>query len=74
MINETQHGFREKRSCVTNMLEFYEYVLQIYDTEKAVDIIYLDFKKAFDKVPHERLILKIKSYGIEGNLLKWIRS
>jgi predicted component of type VI protein secretion system len=56
------------------MLEFYEYVLKIYDTEKAVDIIYLDFKKAFDKVPHERLILKIKSYGIEGNLLKWIRS
>jgi len=39
-----------------------------------VDIIYLDFQKAFDHIPHNRLLSKVKSYGIEGNLLKWIQN
>ena len=40
----------------------------------ATDIIYFDFKKAFDSVPHHRLLLKLKSYGISGNLLSWLNS
>ena len=44
----------------------------MYDATKAVDIVYLDFQKAFDKVPHRRLLGKLKSYGIDGKLLKWL--
>ncbi|KAF2346276.1 Endonuclease/exonuclease/phosphatase, partial [Trinorchestia longiramus] len=52
LINDTQHGFREKRSCLTNLLDFFGEVNRIYDRTKAVDLVYLDFQKAFDKVPH----------------------
>ena len=44
------------------------------DEHYAVDVIYLDFKKAFDSVPHQELLTKIKSYGIEGNIFKWLSS
>ena len=44
------------------------------DEKEAFDIIYLDFKKAFDSVPHERLLIKLAAYGLSGNILKWIRS
>ena len=37
-----------------------------------VDVIYVDFKKAFDKVPHKRLLNKLKAYGINGKLLNWV--
>ncbi|KAF2343632.1 Reverse transcriptase domain, partial [Trinorchestia longiramus] len=56
LINDTQHGFREKRSCLTNLLDFFGEVNLIYDSTEAVDLVYLDFQKAFDKVPHERLM------------------
>jgi hypothetical protein len=52
LILNTQHGFRHRRSCLTNLLEFFNDLLMKYDRSKAIDIIYLDFKKAFDKVPH----------------------
>ena len=44
----------------------------MYDETKAVDVIYLDFQKAFDKVPHQRLLIKLKSHGVAGKLLKWL--
>ena len=45
------------------------------DERKSIDILYLDFQKAFDKVPHKRLISKLcQAYGIDGNLLSWIKS
>jgi len=47
-----------KKSCLTNLLEFLEYVTNAVDLGKAVDWIYLDFQKAFDKVPHVRLLKK----------------
>ena len=58
MFNNSQHGFRNKRSCFMNLLDFYNDVLNIYDDTKADDITYLDFQKAFDKVPHKRLLKK----------------
>ncbi|KAF2361881.1 Reverse transcriptase domain, partial [Trinorchestia longiramus] len=67
LINDTQHGFREKRSCLTNLLDFFGEVNRIYDSTKAVDLVYLDFQKAFDKVPHERLMAKVEAHGIRGN-------
>jgi hypothetical protein len=72
IIRNSQHGFRNKKSCLTNLLEFMEHVSQKLDKGEPVDIIYLDFQKAFDKVPHKRLLAKLKAIGIEGNLLRWI--
>ena len=72
MINNSQHGFRNKRSCLTNLLDFYNDVSNIYDETKAIDIIYLEFQKAFDNVPHKRLIKIFKSHGIVGKIHKWL--
>ncbi|KAF2347338.1 Reverse transcriptase domain [Trinorchestia longiramus] len=74
LINDTQHGFRAKRSCLTNLLDFFGEVNRIYDRTKAVDLVYLDFQKAFDKVPHERLEAEVKAHGIRGNYSRWIRN
>ena len=72
LIRASQHGFRNNKSCLTNLLEFFNKVVNDYDKHGAVDIIYLDFRKAFDLVPHKKLLLKIKAHGIDGNVLKWI--
>ena len=72
LINDSQHGFMKKRSCLTNLLEFLEFVTNYIDQGKPIDVIYLDFQKAFDKVPHKRLMLKIKSFGIVGQIYDWI--
>ena len=73
LIRNSQHGFRNKRSCLTNLLEFMEKVAKYLDSGEPVDVIYLDFQKAFDKVPHMRLIERLKEIGIRGTLLDWIR-
>ena len=64
LINPSQHGFLKARSCLTNMLCFLEDVTKWLDEGSIVDIIYLDFKKAFDNVPHRRSLLKLKAHGI----------
>ena len=69
---DNQHGFRGGRSCLTQLLEIMEIWTGWLDRGLAWDTIYLDFSKAFDSVPHERLLLKIKQMGIKGQLLKWI--
>jgi hypothetical protein len=72
LIRASQHGFMKGRSCTSNLLSFLEKVTAALDEGKALDIIYLDFAKAFDTVPHERLKKKLKAHGISGGLLKWI--
>ncbi|MEW8547283.1 MAG: reverse transcriptase domain-containing protein, partial [Candidatus Thiodiazotropha sp.] len=67
-----QHGFIKGKSCVTQLLEFMEDITEAIDQGLEVDVIYLDFSKAFDKVPHKRLLRKISGYGIKGNVLNWI--
>ena len=62
LINSSQHGFLKSKSCLTNLLCFFEEITKWVDEGSPVDIIYLDFQKAFDKVPHQRLILKLKSH------------
>ena len=57
LINHYQHGFLKARSCLTNFVVVEE-ITKWMDEGSPVDIIYLDFQKAFDKVPHQRLILK----------------
>jgi hypothetical protein len=73
LIDESQHGFRSKKSCLTNLLEVVEETAVCLDEGKPVDIIYLDFKKAFDTVPHERLYSKLKAHGVEGKILGWVK-
>ena len=66
LIGDSQHGFRNKHSCLTSLLDFYAQVKDTYDTGiyKVVDLVYLDFQKGFDKVTHERLMLKVNALGI----------
>ena len=72
LISDAQHGFRSGRSCLTNLLDFLEFVTDQVDKGENVDIIYLDFSKAFDKVPHRRLVHKLKMIGICGGVSNWI--
>ena len=60
--------------ATTQLLTAMNYWTESLNSGYPVDIIYFDFKKAFDTVPHRRLLLKLKSYGIGGNLLSWINS
>ena len=73
-LNPTQHGFLPKKSCVSNLLSCLEYVTQSIDNKIPVDLIYLDFSKAFDKVPHQRLLLKMESLGIAPMILRWVKN
>ena len=72
LLNSSQHGFFKARSCLTNMLCFLEEITKWIDVGSPVDIIYLDFQKAFDKVPHQRLLLKLKAHGIGDSITDWI--
>ena len=72
IIKNSQLGFRNKRSCLTNLLDFFNEVYSLYVNTTAVDIIYLDIQKAFDKVPHKQLLSKVKAHGITESLSKWI--
>jgi len=72
LIKDSQHGFRKCRSCLTNILTFFDKVTGYIDSELHVDVIFLDFAKAFDKVPHQMLLSKLMSHGISGRVLDWI--
>ena len=72
LLKESQHGYRNNKSCLTNLLEYVEHVTSEIDLGKNVDVIYIDFCKAFDKVCHKKLVLKLKRYGIGGKVLSWI--
>ena len=73
-ISERQHGFVKERSCLTNLIEFFEEVTKMIDEGRAVDVVYMDFSKAFDKVPHGRLVQKVKLHGIRDELARWIQN
>jgi len=74
LLDHSQHGFRKGGSCISNLLEFLDYVTKNLDNRNSVDvIIYLDFAKDFDKVPHCPLLEKINKHGISGKVLNWLR-
>ena len=72
LIRGTQHGFMRGRSCASNLLSFLEKVTAAIDNGEPVDVIFLDFAKAFDKVPVQRLLRKVKAHGIDGKVYGWI--
>ena len=72
-LSEKQHGFSKGKSCLTNLLETFEEITGNLDRGNGVDIVFLDYQKAFESVPHRRLLSKLSSYGIGGNILKWIQ-
>ena len=74
IISRHQHGFVPGRSCVTQILEALDVWTNILDEGGGVDVIYMDFQKAFDSVPHRRLLLKMKATGIHSNVLGWVQS
>ena len=74
MFCDQQHGFVPGRNCITQLLCCLEEWTMLLDDKYPLDILYLDFKKAFDSVPHKRLITKLESYGIRGRLLSWIEN
>ena len=74
LISENQHGFRSGRSCLTQILAHYDDIYNGFINNEDTDSIYLDYAKAFDKVDHRLLILKLKRYSFHPNLVKWIES
>ena len=72
IYSNCQHGFRKHRSCVTQLLKAMEDFTKLIEEKSDFDIIYLDFRKAFDQVPHQRLLSKLSSVGITGNIHKGI--
>ncbi|RMC13004.1 hypothetical protein DUI87_10533 [Hirundo rustica rustica] len=69
-----QHGFRRGRSCLTNLVSFYDLVTHLVDAGRAVDVVYLDFSKAFDTVSHSSLLDKLAARGLDRSTLCWVRN
>ena len=79
ILADCQHGFRSQRSCETQLVQFFHDLVSNLDralnrNHRQTDVIIMDFAKAFDKVPHRRLLYKLDYYGIRGSTHKWITS
>ena len=74
ILSDVQHGFRKNRSCETQLIETVHDIAKSLARNDQVDAILLDFSKAFDKVPHQRLMHKLDYYGVRGNTHKWIEA
>ncbi|XP_065639658.1 uncharacterized protein LOC136072380 [Hydra vulgaris] len=72
-LNALQNNIKSK-NCVTNLLKTLDIITEAINCGKCVDVAFLDFSKAFDSVPHSRLLLKLKSFGIVGKLLQWCKA
>lgn len=73
ILSHNQHGFRARRSCETQLIGAITDFQQCLHNGKHIDALFLDFSKAFDKVSHNKLCLKLSYYGINGQLLMWIK-
>ncbi|CAM5084468.1 unnamed protein product [Eretmochelys imbricata] len=74
VIRNSQHGFTKGKSCLTNLIAFYDEITGSVDEGKAVDVLFLDFSKAFDMVSHSILSSKLKKYGLDEWTIRWIES
>ncbi|CAM4688779.1 unnamed protein product [Lepidochelys olivacea] len=74
VIRNCEHGFIKGKSCLTTLIAFYDEITGSVDMGKAVDVIHLDFSKAFDTVSHCILTSKLKKCGLDEWTIRWIES
>ncbi|GAB0177995.1 mitochondrial enolase superfamily member 1 [Grus japonensis] len=74
VIRASQHGFMKGRSCLTSLISFYDKVTCLVDEGKAVDVVYLDFSKAFGTILHSILLEKLAAHGLDGHMLCWVKT
>ncbi|XP_063924486.1 uncharacterized protein LOC135138443 [Zophobas morio] len=74
IISEKQHSFVKNRSTLSNLIEYYSFLNDAFATKLQVDAAYTDFSKAFDKLNHKLLLLKLSKYGFNNNTIKWLAS
>ena len=72
ILSDAQHGFRARRSCTTQLILTIQDLAKGVDDREQVGVVLLDFSKAFDRVPHMRLLHKLKYYGVTNNTHGWI--
>jgi len=73
LLSPNQHGFVTRRSCYTQLLHVFNDWSLSLDEHLATDVVYFDVSKAFENIPHTRLLLKLEEHGITGKLLVWFR-
>ena len=71
-FNNSQHGFRSSRSCLSQLLSHFDKILKLLEKGKSVDVVYVDFAKAFDKVDFGITLRKLKEFGVDGKLGRWL--
>ena len=74
ILYDLQHGFRDKRSCESQLLGFIDDVVNATHNGQQSDVVVMDFSKAFDKVSHHLLVDKLSRYGIQGHTNRWIKN
>ncbi|CAM4577256.1 unnamed protein product [Lepidochelys kempii] len=74
VIRNSQHGFTKGKSCLTNLIAFYDEITGSVDEGKAVDVLSLDFSKAFDTVSHSILASKLRKYRLDECTVRWVES
>ena len=73
-ISDVQHGFRKSRSCKTQLITLVNDIAKSVNDGGQLDAVLLDFSKAFGKVNHRKLCLKLEHYGVRRELLNWIKN
>jgi len=74
VIGNSQHEFVKNKSCQTNLIAFFDRITSLVDKGEAVDVVYLDFSKAFDTVSHDILINKLGKYNLDGATMRWVHN
>ncbi|CAM4557544.1 unnamed protein product [Caretta caretta] len=74
VIRNSQHGFIKEKSYLTNLIAFYDEITGSVDEGKAVDLVFLDFSKAFDTASHSILVSKLKKYGLDECTTRWVEN